>query len=73
MLFRSVNGINGIKVNSYKKMSSAIINLINNKSMQKKLSNNAIILSKKFSWQTIASYWHNYLKKIYLDENKLIT
>lgn len=61
---RVMNGVNGYKVNTLEQMANVAIKLINNKPLQKKLSNNAIRLAKKFSWQTIALNWYNYLSKL---------
>jgi len=64
---RVVNDISGYKVDSFQKMSNKAIKLINNPSLLKKLSNNSINLSKKYSWEIIALSWYNYLKKIKLN------
>jgi glycosyltransferase involved in cell wall biosynthesis len=67
---RVVNGVNGYKVNSFKRMAKTAVMLINNKSKRTSLSNNAIRLSKKFSWEIIAVTWYNYLRKIKYLNNK---
>jgi len=59
-----VNGVNGYKVNSYKRMAKAAVKLISSKSTRTNLSNNAIRLSKKYSWEIIAFTWYNYLRKL---------
>jgi glycosyltransferase involved in cell wall biosynthesis len=66
-----MNGINGYKVNTLEQMANVAIKLINNKPLQKKLSNNAIRLAKKFSWQTIALNWYNYLSKLKKKSKKI--
>jgi hypothetical protein len=42
-------------------MADVAINLVINKPLLNKLSNNAIISSKKFSWNNVALYWNKYL------------
>ena len=61
---RVVNGVNGYKVNSYKRMAKIAVKLISSKSARTNLSNNAIRLSKKYSWESIALTWYNYLRKL---------
>ena len=61
---RVVDGVNGYKVYSFEEMSKKVLELINNKSLHKKLSNNSIKLSKKYSWEIIALSWYQYLKKL---------
>ena len=64
---RVVDGVNGYKVSSFQEMSQKMLELINNKSLHKKLSNNSIKLSKKYYWEIIALSWYKYLKKIKLN------
>ena len=61
---RVVDGVNGYKVCSFQEMSKKVLELINNKSLHKKLSINSIKLSKKYSWEIIALSWYQYLKKL---------
>jgi glycosyltransferase involved in cell wall biosynthesis len=65
---RVSNNINGYKVKSFEEMGKAIIKIANNNHEWKKLSDNAINLSKNYAWSNIAFLWDNYLKKIQLFE-----
>jgi glycosyltransferase involved in cell wall biosynthesis len=58
---RVINNFNGYKVSNFDKMADVAINLVINKPLLNKLSNNAIISSKKFSWNNVALYWNKYL------------
>ena len=58
---RVINNFNGYKVSNFDKMADVAINLVINKPLLNKLSNNAISSSKKFSWNNVALYWNKYL------------
>jgi glycosyltransferase involved in cell wall biosynthesis len=58
---RVIDNFNGYKVSNFDKMADVAINLVINKPLLNKLSNNAIISSKKFSWNNVALYWNKYL------------
>jgi glycosyltransferase involved in cell wall biosynthesis len=45
-------------------MAKTAVKLISSKSTRTNLSNNAIRLSKKYSWEIIAFTWYNYLRKL---------
>jgi glycosyltransferase involved in cell wall biosynthesis len=65
---RVLNNLNGYKVKNFEEMGKAIIKLANNNHEWKKLSDNAINLSKKYAWKNIGLMWQGYLKKIQLIE-----
>ena len=61
---RVLNNLNGYKVKNFEEMGKTIIKLANNNHEWKKLSDNAINLSKKYAWKNIGLKWQDYLKKI---------
>ena len=61
-----VNGQNGVlaKSNSYSEMADLAINLLKDRDLLGQYSNNALCLSKKFSWDTSAEIFEGILIKL---------